>query len=188
MKMLRIVLLTVSLLCICIHTVGADGSAPEMEQMQTVGTETSELKDSWEPFNRAMFGFNNKVYFYFFKPINIGYTSIVPPVARKGIGNFFSNIKTPVRFINCLFQGNFKGAGKEVTRLVINSTVGVGGLWDPSKKLFNIEKEDRDFGQTLGKGKMNPGTYIVWPFFGPSSARDTAGRTKLGSLIIFGAC
>lgn len=168
-------LLIVSL-CVCFHTAKAeDVSVPEMEQMQIVGTETSEIKDSWKPFNRAMFAFNDKAYKYFFKPINIGYTSIVPPVARTGVGNFFTNIKMPGRFFNCLFQGKPKGAGKEILRFVINSTVGIGGLWDPSTKLFHLKKENRDFGQTLGKGGVKPGTYIVWPFLGPSNARDTAG-------------
>ncbi len=180
MRILRIVLFAVSL-SVGIRIVSAvdaqiDSTVDNTAVLEQMGGETAHIKDSWEPFNRAMFAFNDKIYRYFFKPINTGYTSIVPPVARTGVGNFFSNIKTPVRLINCLFQGKFKGAGKEIARLVINSTVGVGGLWDPSKKLFHLKKEERDFGQTLGKGKIKPGTYIVWPFFGPSNVRDTAGR------------
>lgn len=81
----------------------------------------------------------------------------------------------PVRFFNCLFQANFKGAGTEMLRFVINSTVGVAGFLDPAKSKFHIEKQDRDFGQTLGKYRMKSGTYIVWPFVGPSNTRDTIG-------------
>lgn len=175
MKIAWIALLVVSL-GVCFRAVVAeDKSAMEMGQAQIGGAETLEIKDSWKPFNRAMYKFNDGFIKYFARPINVGYTSIVPPVARTGVKNFFSNIKTPGRFLNCLFQGKIKGAGTELFRLVVNSTVGVGGLWDPSTKLFHIKKQERDFGQTLGKAKMGPGTYIVWPFFGPSNARDTAG-------------
>jgi len=181
MKIVWIMLLVVSS-CVCFRTARADdvSSAINIEKSQIetemFGTETPHIKDSLAGFNKAMFTFNDKVYKYFLKPINIGYTSTVPPLARTGIKNFFYNIKMPVRFFNCLFQGKIKGAGTELARFVVNSTIGVAGFWDPSTKLFHIKKQERDFGQTLGKGKMGPGTYIVWPFFGPSNVRDTAGR------------
>lgn len=140
----------------------------EEEKIETV-------KDSIPAFNKAMFAFNDKVYYYFFKPIYTGYNFILPSPARKGVSNFFTNLKMPVRFFNCLFQGKPKGAGTEIIRFVINSTIGVGGLWDPSKSLFNINKQDRDFGQTLGKGGVKSGTYIVLPFIGPSNTRDMSG-------------
>ncbi len=133
------------------------------------------IKDPLQPFNRAMFVFNDKAYHYVLRPLHIGYSAIVPEKARTGINNCFENIRTPVRFFNCLFQGKIIGAGTEIARLVINSTVGIGGFWDPSTKLFHIKKEERDFGQTLGKGKMGRGPYIVWPLLGPSNLRDTFG-------------
>ena len=145
--------------------------ATESEEVEKIET----VKDSIPAFNKAMFAFNDKAYYYFFKPIHRGYSFILPTPARKGVNNFFENLKMPVRFFNCLFQGNVKGAGTEISRFVINSTIGVGGLWDPSKSLFNINKQNRDFGQTLGKIGAKPGTYIVLPFLGPSNTRDMSG-------------
>ncbi len=138
-------------------------------------TETLTIKDPIQPFNKAMFTFNDKAFHYFFKPIYTGYNNVVPEKARVSVRNFFSNIKWPVRFFNCLFQGEFKGAGTELARFVINTTIGVAGFSDPAKSLCHLEKQDRDFGQTLGKYKMDSGTYIVWPFIGPSNTRDTIG-------------
>jgi phospholipid-binding lipoprotein MlaA len=146
------------------------------------GPEIPPIKDSFPAFNRAMFTFNDKVFHYFLKPIYTGYNSMVPEKARVSVRNFYTNIKMPVRFFNCLFQAHFKGAGTEVLRFVINSTVGVAGFFDPAKSRFHLEKQDRDFGQTLGKYKMKPGTYIVWPFIGPSNVRDTVGLLGDGAL------
>lgn len=133
------------------------------------------VKDTLQPFNRAMFAFNDKAFHYFFKPIYTGYNSMIPVQARISVRNFYTNIRMPVRFFNCLFQSNFKGAGTEMLRFVINSTVGVAGFLDPARSKFHLEKQERDFGQTLGKYKMKSGTYIVWPFIGPSNTRDTIG-------------
>jgi phospholipid-binding lipoprotein MlaA len=133
------------------------------------------VKDPLQPYNRAIFTFNDKAYHYFIKPIYTGYNSMIPEKARVSVRNFFTNIKMPVRFFNCLFQGEFKGAGTELARFVINSTVGVAGFFDPAKSKFHLEKQERDFGQTLAKGKVKSGVYIVWPFLGPSTVRDTVG-------------
>jgi len=133
------------------------------------------VKDPIQPYNRAIFGFNNKLYFYFMKPMYKGYNAVVPEKARIGVRHFFSNIRTPIRFFNCLFQGKFKGAGTELLRLTINSTIGVAGFSDPAKKHFHLEKQDEDFGQTLGKYGAGSNYFIVWPFLGPSNARDTVG-------------
>ncbi len=145
---------------------------PEQAEMEP---EIPLIKDSFPSFNRAMFAFNDKAFHYFFKPIYTGYNSMVPEKARVSVRNFYTNIKMPIRFFNCLFQAEFEGAGTEMLRFVVNSTIGVAGFLDPAKSKFHIEKQDRDFGQTLGKYKMEPGTYIVWPFIGPSNKRDTIG-------------
>lgn len=133
------------------------------------------VKDPYEPYNRAMFVFNDKVFHYFIKPVYTGYNSMVPEKARVSVRNFFDNVKMPIRFFNCLFQGEFKGAGTEMLRFMVNSTVGVGGLFDPAKSKFNLQKKEKDFGQTLAKHRMGSGSYIVWPFIGPSTTRDTVG-------------
>ena len=146
----------------------------ELEDID-VELETVHVKDPFRPYNRFMFGFNDKLYFYVMKPAYKGYNKVVPEKARIGVRHFFSNIRTPVRFFNCIFQGKFKGAGTELLRLTINSTIGVGGFSDPAKKFFHLKKQDEDFGQTLGKYGMGSHYYIQWPFLGPSNARDTIG-------------
>lgn len=133
------------------------------------------VKDPIRPYNRAIFGFNDRLYFYVMKPMYKGYNKVVPEKARLSVRKFFSNIRTPVRFFNCLFQGKFKGAGTELARLVINSTIGLGGLFDPAKSQFNLEIQDEDFGQTLGKHGIGSNYFIEWPFLGPSNLRDTIG-------------
>lgn len=131
--------------------------------------------DPIQPYNRAIFNFNDRLYHYGVKPVSKGYSAIVPEPVRRSVANFFTNLKTPKRFVNCVLQGKFNGAGTELLRFIINSTIGGVGFFDPAKKHFNLEIQDEDFGQTLGHYKTGQGTYIVWPFFGPSNVRDTIG-------------
>jgi phospholipid-binding lipoprotein MlaA len=144
--------------------------------------EATFVKDSIQPFNRTMFTFNDKVYYWFFRPLSKGYETVVPEKARLGVRNFFTNVRTPGRFVNCLLQGKFKGAGSELLRLVINSTLGVGGLSDPATKYFKLDTYDEDFGQTLGKHNFEAGSFIELPLFGPSNVRDGIGL--LGDLVL----
>jgi phospholipid-binding lipoprotein MlaA len=133
------------------------------------------LADPLEPINRAFFHFNDKFYFWVLKPVASGYKAIIPEDGRVGVRNFFSNLATPIRLVNCLLQAKFKGAGNEAVRFLLNSTLGLAGLLDPAKKEFNIEKQDEDFGQTLGFWGIGPTFYIDWPLLGPSNLRDTVG-------------
>lgn len=133
------------------------------------------IPDPLEPFNRAMFWFNDKLYFYALKPVARGYSAVVPQFARVGVRRFFANITTPVRFANSVLQLNFRSAGVDLARFVINTTVGVAGFTDPARDRWEIFPVDEDFGQTLGRWGLGPGLYITWPVFGPSSARDTVG-------------
>ncbi|MEZ4598191.1 MAG: VacJ family lipoprotein [Syntrophotaleaceae bacterium] len=133
-----------------------------------------EVYDPIEPFNRGMFWVNDKLYFYLFKPVARGFR-VVPEPARQSVSNFFSNLGTPVRFVNSLLQLKMADAGTELGRLAINSTIGIGGLFDPAKKWFDLNRKDEDLGQTLGSYGVGNGVYLVWPIFGPSSARDTVG-------------
>ena len=142
------------------------------------GVETDEfdtISDPIEPMNRAFFHFNDKLYLWLLKPIATGYKWVVPEPIRDSIHNFFSNLAMPVRGVNCLLQGKIKGFGTEMTRFLLNSTLGVAGFGDPAKVLLNIEERDEDFGQTLGFFGIGHGIYINWPIFGPSSIRDTIG-------------
>lgn len=136
--------------------------------------ESFDINDPIEPFNRGMFWVNDKLYFYLFKPIARGFR-VVPEPARQSVSNFFSNLGTPVRFVNSVLQFKFADAGTELGRLVVNSTVGIGGLFDPAKKYLGWRKKDEDLGQTFGNYGIGNGFYVVWPLLGPSSARDTVG-------------
>ena len=133
------------------------------------------IPDPFEKLNRAAFAFNDKLYFWVGKPIAVGYSKVVPQKARVGVRNFFSNVTTPIRLVNCLLQAKWKGAGDEAARFGINTTVGVLGFGDPAAHKWNIRKQDEDLGQTLGKYGIGQGFYINWVFFGPSSPRETVG-------------
>jgi phospholipid-binding lipoprotein MlaA len=131
--------------------------------------------DPIAPWNRAMYHVNDKLYFWILKPTTKGYNFVVPEPARIGVRNFFDNVTMPIRAINCLLQGKFKGFGTEIGRFCVNSTWGVLGFGDPATKKLKWRKYDEDFGQTLGFYGLGHGLYIVWPVFGASSLRNTAG-------------
>jgi len=154
----------------------SDQDLPEEPSQPEEAEEGAEpIADPVEPINRAFFHFNDKLYFWVFKPVATGYKTIIPEDGRVGVHNFFSNFTTPGRLANCLLQARFKGAGNETLRFVINTTFGLGGLLDTAKKEFNIEKQEADFGQTLGVWGMGPVFYIHWPILGPSTLRETVG-------------
>ncbi|MGR3174205.1 MAG: MlaA family lipoprotein [Candidatus Scalindua sp.] len=156
----------------------------EIEDVEEIDIEmeVTFVKDPMQPYNRAVFAFNDKVYYWFFRPLTKGYAAIVPEKARLGVRNFFTNVRMPVRFFNCIFQGKFKGAGTEMLRLVINSTLGVGGFSDPATKYFKLDIYDEDFGQTLGRYNVGAGSFIELPLFGPSNVRDAIGL--LGDIVL----
>lgn len=133
------------------------------------------ISDPLEPINRAFFHFNDKLYFWVLKPAATGYKAVVPSVARRGIRNFFKNLSFPVRFINCILQFKLNGAVQELGKFVLNSTLGVGGLYNIAEEHFEFTEFDEDFGQTLGSYGIGHGFYIHWPFLGPSSVTDTIG-------------
>ena len=149
----------------------------EDEDLPWLDDEDEEL-DVWDPLetiNRGTFWFNDKLYFYLLKPVAKGYRWIMPEPLMLGVGNFFSNLASPVRIINAGLQGKFADAGNELTRFGVNTTIGIGGLFDTAKDHFNLKKKDEDTGQTLGFYGIGPGPYLVLPFFGPSSFRDGLG-------------
>ncbi len=138
--------------------------------------------DPIEPVNRAFFYFNDKLYFWVLKPVSRGYNYVLPQVVRRDVKNFFSNIATPIRLGNCALQAEFTSAWIELERFGINTTVGVAGFGDPAKNRWNLEKQNGDFGQTLGRYGLGPSIYINWPIIGPLCARDSAGY--VGDLFL----
>jgi len=141
----------------------------ESEDIQPV------ISDPLEPINRAFFVFNDKLYFWFLKPVARGYKTVAPEPVRVGVRNFFSNLGFPIRFVNCLLQAKFTGAGYEFERFFINSTLGLAGFINIADREFGTKEFDEDFGQTLGRYGLGQGFYINWPILGPSSVLETAG-------------
>lgn len=149
----------------------ADEEDPYGEQ-----DETSQIvADPIAGFNRAMFTFNDKMYFWVLKPVASGYRVVVPTPVRISLGNFFFNILAPMRFVNCLLQGKLRAAEGEFCRFVVNSTAGFGGFFNPVKDKPRFNPPEEDLGQTLGAYNIGNGFYIVWPIVGPSTVRDTLG-------------
>ena len=133
------------------------------------------VNDPLEPVNRAIFTFNDRMYFWFLKPLAQGYNFVLPTFFRMGVRNFFSNLLTPIRFTNCILQGKGTSAGTEAVRFFTNTTIGVLGVWDPALDLFDLTISDEDLGQTFGAYGIGNGFYIVWPVFGSSTLRDSVG-------------
>lgn len=137
--------------------------------------ESPRIADPIAPFNKVMFHFNDKLYFWLLKPVTQVYSYIIPEDFRFIFSNAYDNLKAPGRMVNNLLQLRPKAAGNEIIRFVFNSVVGVGGLGDPAKHVLNIKKQDADLGQTLGHYGIGHGVYLVLPVFGPSSIRDGIG-------------
>lgn len=151
--------------------------------------ESVTIADPIEPFNRVMHRFNDRLYFWLLRPVAEGYKAVMPEPARISVKNFYYHILFPIRFVNCLLQADLTGAGSEAGRFAINTVWGIGGLLDPSSNQgIELPKQNTDFGQTLGMYGVGHGFYIVWPFLGPSSPRDSvdiAGEYVLDPLSYF---
>lgn len=140
------------------------------------------IEDPFETWNRFWFAFNDLAYTEFFVPIAKKYARVVPEEGRLGIRNAFSNLLFPVRFLNCVLQGKLHDAGTELSRFVVNSTVGLAGFFDPVKSTSGVGMKDEDTGQTLAVWGAGTGPYLVWPLLGASSVRGTVGA--LGDMAL----
>ena len=134
----------------------------------------SEVKDCFEGLNRATFTFNQGLDKVIFKPVASVYRVLPSPV-RSGVSNSLSNLSNVVTIPNNILQGEFKKAGVNTGRFVINTTIGILGIFDVATKVGFAEYQKEDFGQSLAKMGMGPGCYLVLPVLGPSTVRDTAG-------------
>jgi phospholipid-binding lipoprotein MlaA len=140
----------------------------------TPSAESVAQNDPWEKTNREIFDFDVRVDHAVARPIAKGYRAAVPQVARDGVHNFLTNLNAPVVLANDLLQADGDKAGNTFGRIVINSTVGIGGLIDVASKV-GIPYHDNDFGITLGKAGAQEGSYLVLPFAGPAPPRDLVG-------------
>lgn len=137
------------------------------------GCATTNPQDPLEGFNRAMFGFNDAVDQVALKPAAKIYKDVLPSFVQSGIGNFFGNIGDIWTAVNNLLQGKLADGVSDVMRVAVNSTMGLGGVLDIGSEA-GLTKHNEDFGQTLGKWGVKSGPYVVLPFFGASTLRDTA--------------
>lgn len=136
-------------------------------------------RDPWEPYNRNMFKFNSAVDQVLIRPLAIGYGKVTPAPARRGIRNFFTNIRSPVDQANLLLQGRPGDAGTELTRFLVNSTLGLGGLFDMASRA-EVEDFSEDFGQTMAVWGWEDSRFFILPLMGPSTVRDGLGRVPDG--------
>jgi phospholipid-binding lipoprotein MlaA len=135
----------------------------------------TQFPDPIEGFNRGAFTFNDKMYYYALRPTAKGLAFITPKQSRVCLKNFFYNIFMPKRALNCLFQGRGADLGVELWRFIINSTAGIGGLFDPASSIFYLPTYPEDTGLTFGNYGAGPGFYLTIPVLGPSSGRDGTG-------------
>jgi phospholipid-binding lipoprotein MlaA len=138
-------------------------------------TNSGASADPWENFNRKTFAFNETLDRAVMKPVAIGYEKVVPGFAREGVNNFFENLDDVGTSLNNFLQGKPGQGISDVGRFLVNTTLGVFGLWDVATPM-GLEKHYEDFGQTLGTWGVQSGPYLVLPLLGPSSARDAPAR------------
>jgi phospholipid-binding lipoprotein MlaA len=131
--------------------------------------------DPWEGFNRAMFRFNDTLDTYALKPVAQGYQAVTPQFLEDGVHNVFGNLGDVGNLANNLLQGKLHDAGVDSGRLIFNTTFGLLGFFDVATPM-GLQRNDEDFGQTLGAWGLGSGPYLVIPFLGPSSVRDATGK------------
>jgi len=133
--------------------------------------------DPWEPFNRKMHAFNNGVDRHIAKPLAKFYMAVLPRPVRLGVSNFFANLGQPLTMINALLQGKPKEAAQALGRFTVNTTLGIGGIFDPATEA-KIPHNNEDFGQTLGVWGWKRSRYVELPLFGPRTVRDMFGMAS----------
>ena len=153
---------------------GTQGYDPVADPSLPAPVELPESYDPWEPLNRRVHDFNNVVDRYVASPLAHAYVEVVPRPVRLGVRNFFGNLGQPVNALNSLLQGKPMEAGQAFARFLINTTLGIGGIFDPASDA-NLPRSSEDFGQTLGKWGWRQSRYLELPLFGPRTVRDVFG-------------
>jgi phospholipid-binding lipoprotein MlaA len=163
------------LVCLCLL-----GACNTLQKTDDIRVQTS--ADPLQSFNRKVYAFNDVADKVVLKPVATAYSNVVPSPVRTGIDHFFSNLGEPLNVLNSLLQGKFDNALHSTYRFTVNSTLGLFGFFDVANNYDVVEKPE-DFGQTLAAWGLEPGRYLVLPFFGPSNVRDGFGR--LGGSLAF---
>ena len=162
---------------------GKNAIDPAAELETVEGNADPEGRDPLEPMNRAIFGFNEDLDDWVLQPVASTWDFIAPKPIEYAIENFYDNLLFPVRFVNLLLQGELDPAALALSRFCVNTTLGIGGIFDAASFL-DLERQRADFGQTLGKWGVPPGPYLVLPLWGPSNPRDSVGLLVDGYLGI----
>ncbi|UVE19690.1 VacJ family lipoprotein [Pseudomonas sp. LS44] len=167
------------------HSTDEDGFTRPIEHLQyNPGLDQREFErasldalhvyDPWESWNRRVYHFNYRFDEWVFLPVVRGYRYVTPHFVRSGVSNFFSNLGDIPNLLNSLLQLKGQRSLETTGRLLVNTTIGVVGLWDPATR-FGLPKQSEDFGQTLGFYGVSDGPYLMLPILGPSNLRDTGG-------------
>lgn len=153
---------------------GGDPYNPVADPTLPAGVPAPQSYDPWEKFNRKVHAFNNVVDRGVARPLARAYVNVVPRPVRLGVTNFFDNLSSPLTMVNQLLQGRPLQAGQTLSRFLINSTLGIGGIFDPATDA-NLPRRSEDFGQTLGVWGWRRSRYLELPLFGPRTVRDAFG-------------
>lgn len=155
-------------------SIAATGTAMAQEEYEDYAS-GSVAQDPWEPVNRAIFSFNDTVDRFTLKPLAQAYDRFVPEPVSNSVSNVFSNLGEPRNLVNDALQGKFRDAGIDTARFLLNTTMGVLGVFDVATHM-GLQRNDEDFGQTLGAWGVPSGPYVVLPLLGPSTVRDGSSR------------
>jgi phospholipid-binding lipoprotein MlaA len=173
-------LAAVALACVGLAVAPLTASAQMIPEgastIQAPPGQSGAANDPLEGFNRKMFSFNLFLAHKLLEPTARAYRWAVPKPGRRSVTNFLNNLDTPVLFANDVLQGDMNEAGVTTARFLSNSTIGVGGLFDPAKGWWGLDRRNEDFGQTLGVWGVGSGPYLMLPLLGPSNPRDLTGR------------
>ena len=153
--------------------------------LSACATTGGDPRDPWEGLNRKTYALNDALDRAVLKPIAQGYQKVTPAFAQEGVNNFYSNLEDIGTTLNNFAQGKVKAGASDAARFVVNTVLGVFGLWDVATPM-GLEKHDEDFGQTLGWWGVPPGPYFVIPLLGPSTARDAPARAVDPSWYYYG--
>ncbi len=175
MKKVALVLILIFISIGYIYAQDNNFAEDELEQEFSQSSENYQVCDPLYGYNEKVTKLNDKLYFWVLKPTAKGYSKIIPKGVRSAIVRFFKNITFPIRFVNSILQFKFKKAGIEISRFVVNSTVGLAGFFDPARSWFHLSTSPEDTGQTLGFYGFKRPIHLDWPFLGPSNTRDTIG-------------
>ena len=167
----KIIYLSIILFAFNSHSVFAGST--NSEELKTKKSSNT-ANECFEGFSRAMFSFNHGLDTAVFEPIAKGYRALPTPI-RKGSGNVVDNLRSLLTISNNVLQGDFNAAGNTAGRFLINTTVGILGIFDPASKIGFEENEKEDFGQTMGVWGTDSGCYFVLPILGPTTVRDSFG-------------